>query len=285
LVLAQQRIAPWGIFAVIQIEPQRTAYDINFQLLGFPVRIHPLFWLMGFLTGFGFSGQPDGFRVLTWILVLFVSILVHELGHALLFRRFGQAAHIVLYAMGGLAVPGDDAPHSSWSSFSTSNYNRRSHTPTEHIIISFAGPAAGFVFATFVVVGVFAAGGAVRFGLTEYYMPDWKIALGGAMQGNSNLALLVDFLLQFNIWWGLMNLLPVFPLDGGQIAQQVMIVNDPWGGVVRSLWLSIIVAAVVAVLGGLLFQNLFVALLFASLAASNYFTLQQVSGGGGGRPW
>jgi len=269
---------------VILAEPQRTAYDINFQLLGFSVRIHPLFWLMSFLLGFG-GGERDAFAILTWILVVFVSILIHELGHALMFRRFGEPAYIVLHWMGGLAVPGDDAPRSSWSSFSSSNFGRRSHTPAEHILISFAGPAAGFIFAAFVVIGVFASGGSVRVIVGENYIPWCDVRLGGAMLGNDNLGLLVRFLLFVNIWWGLMNLLPVIPLDGGQIAQQLMIVNDPWGGTVRALWLSIIVAAAIAVLGGLVFRDMFIALMFASLAISNYLTLQQVSGGGGGRPW
>jgi stage IV sporulation protein FB len=83
------------------------------------------------------------------------------------------------------------------------------------------------------------------------------------------------------------NLLPIFPLDGGQIAQQLFIVQDPWGGMVRALWLSVICAAIVAVLMLFAVQSVFAALLFASLAVSNYLTLQQLSGGGGGggRPW
>jgi Zn-dependent protease len=271
---------------VILAEPQRTAYDINFQLFGFPVRIHPLFWAMGFLLGYGGGGQPNGIYILTWVLVIFVSILIHELGHALMFRRFGEAAHIVLYWMGGLAVPGDDAPRSSWSSYSSSGFGRRSRTPFEHILISFAGPAAGFIFAAFVIVGVFASGGSVKPTIGRYYMPGWDIELGGAMAENENLYVLVFYLLQVNIWWGVMNLLPVFPLDGGQIAQQLFIVNDPWGGLVRSLWLSVIVAAAVAVIGGILFREMFILIMFGSLAVSSYLTLQQViGGGGGGRPW
>ena len=271
---------------MILLEPQRTAYDFNFQLLGFPVRIHPLFWLMCLLTGFGLlRDDPNGFAIFTWCLVVFVSILIHELGHAIMFRRFGEPAHIVLYVMGGLAIAGEDSPQSSWSSYSSSSFRQRSHTPAERIIIAFAGPAAGFILAAFVIVGVYATGGYVRPILTQYYFPWWKMELGGEMESNANLWMLADFLLQVNIMWGLMNLLPVFPLDGGQIAQQLMIVNDPWGGTVRALWLSIIVAGIAAVLGLYPFRSLFVALMFASLAASNYFTLQQMGGGGGRRPW
>jgi Zn-dependent protease len=269
---------------VILAEPQRTAYDVNFQLFGFPVRIHPLFWLMAFLISYGSGGPREPFEIATCIVVIFVSILIHELGHAVMFRRYGEAAHIVLYMMGGLAVPGDDAPHSSWSSYGTSNYSRRSNTPSERIQISFAGPAAGFIFAALVIAGVFAAGGAVRPQFGPYYMPDWTVEMGGVLEGNQNMYVLIRYLLWINIWWGVMNLLPVFPLDGGQIAMQVLMVNDPWGGTERALWLSIIVGVAVAVIGGWASQSLFVALMFLSLAASNYFTLQQLRGGGG-RPW
>ena len=264
-------------------EPPRTAYDVNFQILGFPVRIHPFFWLIGFILGF--RGNPDGIAILTWILVLFVSILIHELGHAILIRYFGRPAHIVLYAMGGLAIEGEESNYSAWSSFSTSSFgSRRSRTPTEQIIISFAGPAAGFILAAFVIVALKATGGDVQFRLGQFYLPTFTASLGGSMADNDKLLDLVHYLLFFNIFWGLVNLLPVFPLDGGQIAMQLMIVNDSWGGTVKALWLSVFVGGAVAVIAGVLLKDLFVALLFASLAVSNYFSLQQM-GGGGRRPW
>jgi Zn-dependent protease len=265
---------------VILAEPSRTAYDLNFQILGFPVRIHPLFWVVGFVLGF--NGDGDGIGILVWMLVLLVSILIHELGHAVMIRRYGRPAHIVLYMMGGLAIEGDDQPYSSWSSHSSSSFGRPSRTPAEQIIISFAGPAAGFILAAFVIVGVLASGGQIYFVASPPFI---QAELGGALADNDNLRSLVFYLLFFNIFWGLVNLLPVFPLDGGQIAMQLLIVNDSWGGTIKALWLSVIVGGAVAVVAAFMFQSLFVAMLFASLAVSNYFTLQQASGGGGGRPW
>lgn len=265
---------------MILAEPPRTAYDLNFELFGFPIRIHPFFWLVGFVLGF--QVNSDGLTILTWMLVFAFSILIHELGHALWMRKYGRESHIVLYAMGGLAIEGRDSP-SPWSSFSSSGFGRRGRTPWEQIAISFAGPAAGFILAALVVVGVIASGGTVGISLGEYYVPTFDVTLRGALADNRNLWLLVQFLLYVNVLWGLMNLLPIFPLDGGQIAQQLLVVNDPMEGMVRSLWLSVIVGAAVAVVGAIVFQSLLVALLFGSLALSNYFTLQQL--GGGGRPW
>ena len=92
-------------------------------------------------------------------------------------------------------------------------------------------------------------------------------------------------MLWFNIVWGAVKLLPVFPLDGGQIAQTLIVASDPWGGLTRSLWLSVITGAITAVVGGIAFQSIFMVMLFGSLAYSSYLALQQVGGGGRGRPW
>jgi membrane-associated protease RseP (regulator of RpoE activity) len=94
-----------------------------------------------------------------------------------------------------------------------------------------------------------------------------------------------DLLLWFNLIWGAVNLLPVFPLDGGQIAQSVLVAKDPWGGLARSLWISVFTGAIAAVMGGVLFSSIFMVMLFGSLAYSSYMALQQISGGGRGRPW
>ena len=85
-------------------EPPRTPYDLNFPLFGFRVRVHPLLLARGGTP----RGESPGRGVqylLIWIAVVFVSILVHELGHAIVFRGFGTNSHIVLWMFGGLAVP------------------------------------------------------------------------------------------------------------------------------------------------------------------------------------
>ncbi len=89
--------------------------------------------------------------------------------------------------------------------------------------------------------------------------------------------------IEVNLYWPIINLLPVLPLDGGQIALQVLMQHDPWGGTTRALWLSMIVGAAMAVFAFVMLQQTFTAMLFASLAVSSYVTLQQM--GGGRRPW
>ncbi len=259
-------------------EPGHTPYDLHFSVLGFPVRVHPLFWLMGLFFGFN-AEQP--IMILIAIFVVFVSILIHELGHALMMRRFGRESHIVLYMMGGLAIEGSG---SSFGGFRS----RGSRTTYEQVLISAAGPGAGFVLAAIVVAVLYAMGGSIEL----YYLkgifpiPHANLAHDPAeAQQNYNLTRFLDLVLWFNIVWGAVNLLPVFPLDGGQIAQTLMVASDPWGGLTRSLWLSVIVGGITAVVGGLLFESIYMVLLFGSLAYSSYVALQQVSGSGRGRPW
>jgi Zn-dependent protease len=54
-------------------------------------------------------------------------------------------------------------------------------------------------------------------------------------------------LLQINLYWPLLNLLPIFPLDGGQIAREICQAVSPGGGTAFSLGLSMVTAAVLAV--------------------------------------
>ncbi|HZN37146.1 MAG TPA: site-2 protease family protein, partial [Pirellulaceae bacterium] len=221
-------------------EPPRTQFDLNFQVLGFPVRVHPLFWLIGALIGYAFIRDYGAIGLVIWVFAMFVSILLHELGHALMIRRFGRDAHIVLYAMGGLAIEG--RPQSNygnpWSLDSYTGYQPRQRTPQEQILISAAGPGIQLVLAGLVIAAVYASGGYMRVGGGLLPLP--QAILGRDLAANVNIQLLVHDLLFINIFWAIMNLLPVLPLDGGQIALQVFMQHDPWQGTIRALWLSVI---------------------------------------------
>ena len=79
---------------------------IQFRLFGIPVRVEPWFWLTGFLLGHGLhiKDKRDAIYVGLWMIIVFVSILVHELGHALSGRWLGGGRQSIrLWAFGGLA--------------------------------------------------------------------------------------------------------------------------------------------------------------------------------------
>ncbi|MEX2186680.1 MAG: site-2 protease family protein [Pirellulales bacterium] len=266
-------------------EPARSPGELHFRLLGVPVRVHPWFWIVALLLGMSFK---DGRLLVIWVLCMFLSILVHEFGHVLAFRRFGSRARVVLYAFGGLAIADRDNAHADWGrTWRPDGYDERNTDGWRHVMISFAGPLAGFVLAGLLVGGLFAADRTCPF-----VFGPWQFSLGGSRPiENERLLNTMYFLLQLNIYWGLMNLLPVYPLDGGQIARELLSMADSRRGVRRSLVLSIATGAVVAV-GVLILQRgeqLLLALMFGSLAYSSFQTLKAYDasagygGFGGGR--
>lgn len=251
-------------------EPARSPGELHFRLFGVPVRVHPFFWIIALLLGMRIR---DGQLLVIWILCAFVSILAHEFGHVLAFRRFGTRARIVMYAFGGLAIPDRDAYGADWGrTWTPPGYDARNTDGWRHVFISFAGPLAGFVLATLIVVGLFAVD---RF--CPFDLGPWEWWFGGS-EPITNLRVLnaVYFMLQLNIYWGLVNLLPVYPLDGGQIARELLSMHDSRRGVRRSLVLSIATGAVVAV-GVLVWRQgdgFFMAAMFGMLAYSSYQTLK-----------
>ncbi len=252
------------------VEPQQTPYDLHFTLAGVPVRVHPMFWLVTVLLG---SRNPDPIELLIWVGAVFISILIHEFGHALAFRHYGWRSHIVLYSFGGLAVP--DGAHRGFD-----GYGRGASDARSHIVISFAGPLAGFILAAVILVSLRGAGYDAGIHLNQFpYYYFQRIS-------PAQLDALVGDLLFFSFFWGLVNLLPIYPLDGGQIAQRVLETVNPQDGLRQSLMLSMFTAAGVAILGYVKLDSFFMLLFFGYLAYQNYMTLQSFRGGGyGGRGW
>ncbi|RPJ20761.1 MAG: peptidase [Chloroflexi bacterium] len=240
--------------------PPPTRYDLNFSLAGIPVRVHPLFWLIAVLLG----SSGDILLLPIWVLVIFVSILVHELGHALAFRRYGQESRIVLHFAGGLTIP----EPVSWGS----GYANVAHSPNQQIFISLAGPGAGFGLAALVIGFVLITGGSVG---TTWLLGLIPLPLNALMPfGGRILNVLVSLLLWVNVFWGLINLVPVYPLDGGNVSRHLILKADPMDGVRKSLWISVIAGVLVALAGLLLLRSLYMALLFGFLAFQSYQSLQ-----------
>ncbi|MBK9927740.1 MAG: site-2 protease family protein [Anaerolineales bacterium] len=239
--------------------PSPTQYDLRFTIAGIPVSVHPLFWLVALV--FGSSGNLIFIPV--WIFVIFISILIHELGHAFAFRRYGQRSRIVLHFAGGLTIP-ETSALDGWAGVPSS--------PMRQIFISLAGPFAGFLFAAVIILGVVLTGGAVQTSWLFGFIPlplSPSLSFGGAL-----LSTLVGMLLWVNIFWGLMNLLPVYPLDGGQVSRNIFIQYDPWDGVRKSLWLSVIAGGLIALLAFFVLRSTYTAVLFGLLAFQSFQALQ-----------
>lgn len=226
--------------------PGHSQYDLSFKLGNIPVRVHPSFWLIALIMGAGLNNLN---LIVIWVACLFVSILIHELGHALAARYYGWPPQITLYHFGGLA----------------SFYPGYNHTPGKAIWVAFAGPAAGFVF--FGVICVVES-----FLYPRRFDPNNLNEVLRQLQmvtarGPAGFALMQ--LKYINFFWGLVNLLPVYPLDGGQICVNMLGGTNSYHAKMRSHQIGMIVGGLVA---AFFFSagQFYAGLLFAGLAIQNY---------------
>ena len=237
----------------------------DFKLFNISVRVEPWFWLTAFFVGGGFHMDFNNqalIGVILTMLVVFVSILVHEFGHALTSRKFtGVNPDVKLWAMGGLAYPNTQL------------------TRKQSFWVTWAGPLAGLGLFVLTALATCAAYG-VNTGLSIIgflayrdlgLTPEAAYIFFGEMHWVTRELL---FSMVFvNFWWSVINLLPVFPLDGGQI--YAAIEKSPR----KVFQLGMVVGGIVAVIALVHFQRIFVAALFGYLASQNYQRLQQLGGG------
>jgi Zn-dependent protease len=224
-------------------DPGTTQYDLRFSVLGIPVRVHPLFWLIGLLLG---SQTPELSLVAIWVGCLFVSILAHELGHALAARSYGWHPDIVLHSFGGFArySPG------------------HGYTRKRAIWIAFAGPLAGF--------GLFAIVYCAHLWLSEGLanQQPWAINLISSNAGGG-IQFAIHNLEYINLFWGLVNLMPVFPLDGGKICFELCNGRGSYSGQTRAYQIGMMAAGLMALYFAQQ-SRLLPTLMFGSLAYQNY---------------
>jgi Zn-dependent protease len=228
----------------------------NFSLWGVPVHVKIWFWL----TVLMLYPEPAAPMVLIWVAVCFCSILLHELGHVFAFRLFGVPAEVVLYGWGGLAVPRSEL---------RSNF--------QQFVVSLAGPMAGFALAvlTLMAAALIGAKTHVGFHMMLPAISVWPGAASGEyLRPSATYTYVVlNDLLHVNLYWGLVNLLPVYPLDGGQAARAVFQLYDPHRGRKKALMLSAAVAGLVA-FWGLGHNSIYLVLMFGLLAFSSIEAFQ-----------
>jgi Zn-dependent protease len=207
---------------------------MTFHLGKIPVRVLPSFFLVTLL--FNLSSGPDVLAV--WMGVVFVSVLIHELGHATVGVGFGLEPRIDLHGMGGTT---------SWAVTKTLSTGRR-------VAISLAGPTAGFAFAALAVLA-------------------WR---SGALPRTHLGAMAYGDLLRVNLGWGVLNLLPMLPLDGGNVLALLLGAATKGRGERPAHVVSIVVALASAI-AAMFTLGWWPALLAASFVASNWRGLQAIA--------
>ncbi len=168
-----------------------------FRILGFPVRLDAS-WFLVAVAGAWFFAQgvfperhPDLPTATYWamgvvaIAGLFVSILLHELAHALTARHFNLSTHgITLFLFGGVAEILDDPP-----------------SPQAEMVIAIAGPVASLLLAGWLALAAF---------------------VGSTSGWPGGLSSVLLYLALLNLALGLINLLPALPLDGGRVLRALI---------------------------------------------------------------
>ncbi|MCS6850173.1 MAG: site-2 protease family protein [Gemmataceae bacterium] len=221
------------------LDPDATPYDLRFRLFDVPVRVHPTFWLVTAILGWrAFEQHGFGSWVL-WIGCVFVSILVHEMGHVLVGRAFGAFGHIVMYGFGGFAIGSSKLPD-RW----------------QRLTVYLAGPAAQFALFALVLTGDGLLGPPAASAAAEW----WQMAMA--------------YLFIVNLFWAAMNLLPIWPLDGGQISRELCTWLMPWSGLRVSLAVSLVLAILVGLAAWRYLGSVFMLLFFGLLAYDSFQMLQ-----------
>jgi len=172
-------------------------------------------------------------EALLWVPTLFVSVLIHELGHA-----------------GTIALLGFGASEIHLAGFGGFTLNRRQARAWQDLLIGLAGPTASILLAL----------GAVLVGST---LPLAK--------SDPLLQAFLPHMVRANVVWAIFNLVPIHPLDGGQVLQHFlrMFATEKFA-FVASVWISMVLAAALAILGVVNREGLFVTLICALLLRENY---------------
>jgi Zn-dependent protease len=190
-------------------------WSINlFRIRGILISLHYSFLLL--LAYAAYEGWAQGGVTEMWwsagiVVAFFVCISLHELGHSLTAMRFGvRVLRIQLRFIGGVA-----------------EFNRIPRNPSEELLITIAGPSVNFVIAGLLWFVVRANGGFDAFDAVPW--GDFIVTL-----------------LTWNVWVGLFNLIPAFPMDGGRILRALLAMRLPY---LRATWWAVSIAKVVTVVG------------------------------------
>lgn len=180
---------------------------VRFSIFGIPVEVQPFFWITLVLIGgaLGADSASAILQTLLFVLAGFISIVVHELGHALTARKFGAYSSIVLQAFGGIAQ------HSGV----------RLSRP-QSFTVTAAGPLLQ-----------------IALGLAVWY------TLPHLTELKPHASYFFVTLMSISFIWALLNLLPILPLDGGQMLHAIL-------GPKRekiTLWITIVCAVLIGLFG------------------------------------
>jgi stage IV sporulation protein FB len=166
-------------------EPRSTRWDLHWRMFGGEIRIRPIFWASCVLLGSIVYRDPEtgGMNMFwLWIAAVLITLLTHETCHILAARLFGTHVRVVLAGMGGTVFGLDEQKR--W----------------QRVLVLLSGTLGNLL-----ILGIL-------WGITGSPLPlEWRVFL----------APFVWLLMWTNAFWSVLNLLPLWPLDGGRIAVEI----------------------------------------------------------------
>lgn len=157
-----------------------------FTIKGIPVGLNPMFLILVFILS---MGMGDVSQMIIFGVCVFISILIHELGHALVAQHYGLRPAIMFHGFGGLTL----------------------HSPAlnskQEFKITLAGPGAGLVAGgVFFLIGI---------------LPS-LLGFESSWGEFPNLNAFVMNMMWINLVWSIFNLLPCRPMDGGKLMGHIL---------------------------------------------------------------
>lgn len=212
--------------------------SLHFTLLRVPINVGPMI-AVG-LLGIGVLSRLTDVYLAVWVVLGFVALLIHELGHALAFRRYGIASSITFWLLGGFTVPDDQEA-------------AQRLTDRQLLVVTIAGPLVGLVIGGATLAIAIAVGDAAR-----------------------SIRVPIFLWLFVNLGWALFNLLPISSLDGGQALEHLG--GAAFGRVGRAIGLAagLVGSGLIAVLAAEfgLYSIAVIALIFGLLNPTPYRQLR-----------
>jgi stage IV sporulation protein FB len=212
--------------------PQRRGISLG-SIGGTSIEVETSFIVITALIVFMNLDQHQGIQyALLWVPILLISVLFHELAHAATIALLGFGrSRIFLSGMGGVTV------------------NQRHARPWQDLLISLAGPMGSFLLSW----------------ICSAILRNVTMARADGL-----LAALLPQLIYWNIVWGIVNLIPIYPLDGGQTARNILrtFLSERRSFLI-SVWSSMVIGTVTAIVA-LLHGSFFLGIIVAMMVMQNF---------------
>lgn len=198
-----------------------------------PIHISPFFGLIVVMIAYLNSSTPIGWAI--WSGVIILSIIVHEMGHAIAAVLFGQTAEIHLVGLGGLTT--------------------RRGNPLGHLkdfLVVLSGPLAGLLLCF------------IAFFCMRSISSDHQV-----------LRYTFETIFIVNLFWTVLNVLPILPLDGGHLLR--IFLESCFR--IKGLQVAALISLLLATLGGIYFfidAQIFIGAIFIMFGFENYRLLSEI---------